>query len=193
MTVSICVFCGTKKGNDDAFMQTAYELGKRLAQAEYRLVYGAGHIGMMGEVSKGALEHQSGDIPNILGIVPMKFIERENAGQRPHPVRTTSSLEERKTQMFYESDAFVALAGGMGTMDELFEVLTLSQTGGHRSVRLPAKEKPAFIVNTKGYFNGTIDQLDTMVKYGFLSPEDRALITVYDSIGELMIRLAELE
>ena len=195
MTLSIGVFCGTKTGTDERFVSEAREVGKRIALADYRLVYGAGHIGMMGAVSQGALENQNEDADEvkILGIIPSSLVRRENAGHRPHRVMETKTLDQRKTWMFRESDAFVALAGGLGTMDELFEAVTLSQIGGHTSTRIPVKEKPLFILNTLDYFRGTIIQLETMVEFGFLSVEDRRRITVAYSVDELMTMLSKLE
>lgn len=192
MTVSVCVFCGTKDGNDKKFTQDAYELGKRIAQANYRLVYGAGHIGMMGAVSQGAIDHRTSKFPNILGIIPMNLRNRENAQEVRHEIRTTGTLDERKRQMFRESDAFVVLPGGFGTLDELFEGVTLSQIGGHTSTRIPVKDKPTFVLNTLGYYDDLIAQLDKMVTFGFLTPENRMLVTVVNSIDELMPRLSEL-
>lgn len=189
MSVSIGVFCGTKDGNVSVFKDAAYEVGMHLAKSGYRLVYGAGHIGMMGQVSKGAIEARG----EILGVVPLKFVKRENAGHRPHPVWTTKTLEERKTLMFRESDAFVALPGGYGTFDEFYEVLTLSQTGGHTSTRQPVKDKPLFFLNTLNYFEGTLIQMDTMVKFEFLSQVDRDRAIFVDTVDELMAKLAELK
>src|SRR4051812_12649231 len=137
---TICVFCGSSPGGDSAYLDAARRLGERIGAGGHAMVYGGGASGLMGEVTRAAL----GNGARVIGVrpTPLDHLERPQGGIE---MIQTPDLFERKQKMIAMSDAFVVLAGGLGTLDEFFEVVTTAQLGMH--------EKPIMVVNTKGYFD----------------------------------------
>ena len=171
---SILVYCGSAKGRNSVYTEAAQRLGSVLAADKIKLVYGGGSIGLMGVVADAVMKNKG----EVIGVIP-KFLNVKEVG---HGGLTSlievSTMHERKAKMEEMCDAAIALPGGYGTLDELFEILTWSQLGLHK--------KPIGILNVNGYFNGLIAQLDTMVKEGFLSPANRRLLVESDDVTELL-------
>ena len=162
MTKSICVFCGSAPGVRPSYSAAAKELGVALAHHGLTLVYGGGRLGLMGIVADATL--QAGG--RVVGVIPRMLIERETAHPgltRQHVVNT---MHERKTLMAEMSDGFVGLPGGMGTFDELVEIVTWAQLGLHA--------KPVVLANIDDYFRTLYAMLDNAVVEGFVTPESRA-------------------
>lgn len=176
---SILVYCGSAKGNNTAYTEAAQRLGSVLAANKIQLIYGGGSIGLMGVVADTVMKNRG----EVIGVIP-KFLNVKEVG---HGGLTSlievSSMHERKAKMEEMCDAVIAIPGGYGTLDELFEILTWSQLGLHK--------KPIGILNVNGYFNGLIAQLDTMVKEGFLSPANRRLLIESDDVTELLNLLSD--
>ncbi|MEN3791445.1 TIGR00730 family Rossman fold protein [Fulvimarina sp. MAC3] len=167
---SICVYCGSSVGNDPSFVSAAHALGMAIAKAGIRLVYGGGTRGIMGAVSDGVIEgggQVTGIIPRFL--IDMEATEREL--KRLDELVVTEDMHERKHLMFERSDAFVALPGGIGTLEELVEILTWSQLGRH--------EKPIVIANLNGFWDPLQNLLDHMDSEGFIhrSQHVRPIVT----------------
>lgn len=171
---SILVYCGSAKGRNSVYTEAAQRLGSVLAADKIQLIYGGGSIGLMGVVADAVMKNRG----EVVGVIP-KFLNVKEVG---HGGLTSlievSTMHERKAKMEEMCDAAIALPGGYGTLDELFEILTWSQLGLHK--------KPIGILNVNGYFNGLIAQLDTMVKEGFLSPANRRLLVESDDVTELL-------
>ena len=171
---SVCVFCGARSGTDPRFLAAASSLGAELARREARLVYGGGSVGLMGEVSTSA--HASGG--KVLGVIPVALEAVEISGASVGEVRVVADMHERKALMARESDAFVALPGGFGTLEELLEVITWQQLGYHA--------KPVGVLNIEGYFDAFLAFLDHAVRSGFISPEARKILVTGDSPAALL-------
>ncbi len=158
---SICVYCGSQPGNHPAYREAARTLGADLAANNIRLVYGGGGSGIMGEVAK-AVRAGGGD---VLGVIPEFLIpkERGNMGARDDSlgeVIVTANMHERKTKLFENSDAFVALPGGIGTLEEVVEIMTWAQLGRHAN--------PIVFANVDGFWNPMMDLLAHMAESGFI-------------------------
>jgi uncharacterized protein (TIGR00730 family) len=171
---SVCVFCGSAPGARHSYSQAARDLGAALAGAGLTLVYGGGKLGLMGIVADAVLAAGG----RVVGVIPRMLIERECA----HPNLTTQhvvdTMHERKTLMADMSDAFVGLPGGMGTFDELVEIVTWAQLGLHA--------KPVVLANIEGYFRPMYGMLDYAVQERFVSAESRARWRNADSVAEVM-------
>ncbi len=155
---SICVFCGSRAGSDPVYEAAAAALGIALANAGLRLVYGAGDIGLMGAVARAA----QGAGGATFGVIPEHLRAREVGKRDLSTFVVTETMHERKKVMFMNADAIVALPGGPGTLDELFEVLTWRQLGLH--------DKPVFLLNVGGYWDPLLALLDHVVTQGFADP-----------------------
>ena len=180
MSMTVCVFCGSAPGARPSYSAAAKELGGALARAGITLVYGGGRLGLMGIVADAVL--QGGG--RVIGVIPRMLIERELAHPgltRQHVVNT---MHERKTLMADMSDAFVGLPGGMGTFDELVEIVTWAQLGLHA--------KPVVLANIEGYFEPMYGMLDHAVREKFVTAESRARWRNADSVESVM-RLLEKE
>lgn len=175
---SVTVFCGASAGNDPIYASAAKSCGEYLAQKNIRLVFGGGKIGMMGLSADAALEAGG----RVTGVIPRFLRTKEVAHDGLSEMHEVRSMHERKSLMHDLSDAVIALAGGYGTLEELFEMLTWAQLGLH--------PKPIGLLNTKGYFNHLLAFLDHMVEEGFLSPANREMILVSDEISELMEKMS---
>jgi uncharacterized protein (TIGR00730 family) len=160
----LCVFCGSRRGGPLLYSEAARELGKLMTQLHWGLVFGGGHIGLMGVLADTVLE----DGGEVIGVIPQGLVDRELAHERCTQLRVTASMHERKALMADLSDAFVGLPGGYGTLDETFEMLTWAQLGLHA--------KPVGLLNTAGFFDGLLSFIDHTVKEGFIKPHHRALL-----------------
>jgi uncharacterized protein (TIGR00730 family) len=153
---NVCVYCGSGPGTNPAFVQAATAFGKALAENGIGLVYGGGSIGLMGAVATGVLDHGG----SVTGIIPDFLTARENAMKRAQELIVTKDMHERKQLMFDRSDAFVALPGGIGTLEELVEQMTWAQLGRHT--------KPILIANIEGFWNPLLVLLDHMKDTAFI-------------------------
>ena len=161
-------------GSDQAFSDAATAMGRALARRGIELVYGGAKVGLMGALANGALAEGG----RVVGIIPRGLVAKEVAHEGLAELFVTDSMHERKNRMIELSDAFVALPGGFGTYDELFEVITLAQIGFH--------EKPSALLNTMGYFDPLVSLLKHTIDASFASPEDEGLWLV-DAEPELLI------
>lgn len=173
----ICVFCGSNEGNDLEVLTVSKALGKALAQREITLIYGAAKIGVMGVLAKSALEHNG----RVIGVIPEFLKMKEVVHLGLTELITTENMHQRKLRMHQESDGFIALPGGLGTMEELFEILTWQQLGLH--------QKPIGLLNINGFYDDLIAMLETMVKRGFLSINHYSLLQVDTDIDQLLEKM----
>jgi hypothetical protein len=173
----ITVYCGSADGNDPAFLADALELGRAIARAGLGLVYGGANVGLMGALADAALEGGA----EVIGILPEVLADREIAHAGVTKLEYVPTMHERKMRMHALADAFIALPGGYGTLDEMIEALTWAQLAMH--------VKPCILVNTAGYWNGLLEFLDTAVAAGFLKPQNRELLRVTSSAADA-VRLA---
>lgn len=155
---TICVYCGSGPGTDPAFVATARDLGKILAENRIRLVYGGGSLGLMGAVATSVLDHGG----EVTGIIPEFLTDREKKLNRAQEIIVTLDMHERKRVMFERADAFVALPGGIGTLEETIEQMTWAQLGRHK--------KPILLANIKGFWDPLCALLDHMKELAFIRP-----------------------
>ena len=177
----ICVYCGSSMGENPIYRESAQAVGTLLANRGLGLVYGGGNVGLMGVLADAALAAGG----EVIGIIPGGLFSREVGHPGLTEMRVVGTMHERKALMADLADGFIALPGGMGTLDELFEILTWAQLGIHA--------KPCGLLNVAGYFDPLIALLDHMVAEKFLRPEHRALALVDDDAGRLLARFAEYE
>lgn len=171
---SMAVYCGSSPGNGGCYLDAARSTGRELARRGIRLVYGGGGVGMMGAVADAAL----GAGGRVTGVIPAFLSTAELRHPDVADMIVTASMHERKLRMVEEADAFLALPGGFGTLDELFEVLTWAQLGIHH--------KPAGILNTGGFFDPLLACLDRMTDQGFLLASDRSRLLSAEEPGNLI-------
>lgn len=155
---SVCVFCGSRSGADPAYAEAARATGRLIAHEGWRLVYGAGDVGLMGEVARAAESAGA----RTMGVIPTHLLRREKGRRDLSTFVVTEDMHERKKVMFMNSDAVVVLPGGAGSLDEFFEVLTWAQIGLHT--------KPIFLLDTNGYWQPLVALLDHVVAQGFAEP-----------------------
>ncbi|KAG5628707.1 hypothetical protein H5410_000424 [Solanum commersonii] len=175
----ICVFCGSSSGKKPTYQEAATELGKQLVEKGIDLVYGGGSVGLMGLVSQAV--HDGGR--HVLGVIPRTLMPREITGETIGEVRAVSGMHQRKAEMARQADAFIALPGGYGTLEELLEVITWAQLGIHR--------KPVGLLNVEGYYNSLLSFLDKAVDEGFISPIARKIIVSAQTAQKLVKQLEE--
>ena len=171
---SVCVFCGSNGGADPAYVQAAADTGRGLAERGLRLVYGGAHVGMMGVLANAAIE-AGGD---VTGVIPHQIVDLEVAHDDVRDLRVVGSMHERKAL----ADAFIALPGGIGTLEELFEVFTWAHLGLHR--------KPLGLLDVLDYYRPLEAMLDHAVEQRFLRPETRGMLMRDDSLDGLLERFA---
>ncbi len=174
---SVCVFCGSRSGGNPVHVEAARTLGAALAEAGLRLVFGAGDVGLMGEVSRAATAAGA----QTFGVIPQHLLAREVGRRDLSTVVVTDTMHERKKVMFMNADVIVTLPGGPGSLDELFEVLTWRQLGLH--------EKPVFLLNTANYWDPLLVLLNHIVEQGFAEPSFLEYLESYDTVPALMARL----
>ncbi|MBP6775989.1 MAG: TIGR00730 family Rossman fold protein [Piscinibacter sp.] len=177
---ALCVYCGSRQGTDPAFAAAARDVGSAIGRRGWRLVYGGGGSGLMGEVADAALAAGA----RSTGVIPAALMERELGHRGLEELLVVETMHERKRMMAERSDAFVALPGGIGTFEELFEVWTWLQLGYHA--------KPVGLLNVAGYYDPLLAFLDRSVAQGFVPPAQRALLQVETHADALLDRLAAL-
>lgn len=165
----ICVFTGSSPGARSEYRDAARDLGRLLVERNYGLVYGGGNIGLMAVVADSVLEHHG----HVVGAIPESLVDKEFAHRGLPDLRIVHSMHERKALMAELSDAFVALPGGLGTMEELFEIVSWAQLGIH--------DKPCGLLNVSGYYRHVVKFLDYAVDEGFLKPAHRKLLIVEET------------
>jgi uncharacterized protein (TIGR00730 family) len=157
----ICVYCGSKTGTDPHYLQVASRMGQLLAEQGYGLVYGGGHVGLMGIIAEAALAAGG----RVIGVIPEAMVGRELAYKQVTQLEIVPSMHERKARMASLSDAFIAMPGGYGTLEELFEIITWAQLGIHA--------KPIGILNVSGYFDALAAMIEHAVREGFIQANHR--------------------
>ncbi len=177
----ICVYCGSSSGDRPAYAESARALGKLLAERGIGLVYGGGLVGLMGVVADAALAAGG----EVVGIIPQRLVDAEVAHRGLTSLEVVESMHERKARMAELSDAFIALPGGFGTLDELFEILTWAQLGLHG--------KPCGLLDVDSYFAPLVAWVDGGVAAGFIRPRHRELLMVDTDQARLIDRLAAHE
>jgi uncharacterized protein (TIGR00730 family) len=171
---SICVYCGSGTGRNPAFVKAALKLGRVLAAAGIGLVYGGGSLGLMGEIARAVLDHGG----HVTGIIPGFLSEREHMLTEAQELIVVDDMHQRKQLMFAKSDAFVALPGGLGTLEEFVEQLTWSQLGRHA--------KPIVLVNIEGFWDPLLVQFESMVAEGFIRPGLDLNLLVVDRVEDII-------
>lgn len=177
----LCVFCGSSAGNQPYYLEAAQQLGTTLANAGITLVYGGAQVGLMGAVADAALAAGG----QVIGVIPQHLVERELAHTGLTELRQVSSMHERKAMMADLSDGFIALPGGVGTFEELFEVWTWAQLGHH--------QKPCALFNAGGYYDKLIDFLDHAMNEGFMKQAYREMLIVAPDVESLMAKVKAYE
>jgi uncharacterized protein (TIGR00730 family) len=174
---TVCVYCGSGPGTNHRFVEAAQALGKIFAENNIRLVYGGGSVGLMGAIAKSALEHGGA----VTGIIPDFLRARENALTIVQEMIVTPDMHERKRLMFERSDAFVALPGGVGTLEELVEMLTWQQLGRHA--------KPILLANIDGFWEPLLALLAHMRSAQFIRPNLEVDIIKAERVDDILPRL----
>ena len=171
---SLAVFCGSRIGNSPEFDKEARTLGSLMAERNVRLVFGAGHVGLMGVLADAVLE-KGGE---ALGVIPQALVNKELAHGGLTELVITQTMHERKAIMADQADAFVALPGGFGTLDELFEILTWAQLGIH--------QKPVALLDGTGFYSGLLDWMQTLVNNGFVKLKCKEMLRLYQNPIDLL-------
>jgi uncharacterized protein (TIGR00730 family) len=177
----VCVFCGSSPGRRPEYAGAAAALGQRLASESIGVVYGGGRVGVMGSLAEAALAAGG----EVIGVIPRQLVGREIAHTGLTELHVVDSMHARKALMSELSDAFVALPGGLGTLEETFEMLTWTQLGVH--------EKPVGLLDVAGYFGRLRDFLDHTVAEGFVSAQNRGLVMTETEPSPLLNRLRAFE
>ncbi|QCE05142.1 cytokinin riboside 5'-monophosphate phosphoribohydrolase LOG7-like isoform X1 [Vigna unguiculata] len=175
----ICVYCGSSSGNKASYQEAAVELGEEMVKRRIDLVYGGGSVGLMGLVSQAV--HDGGR--HVLGVIPRSLMPIEITGEPIGEVRAVSDMHQRKAEMARQADAFIALPGGYGTLEELLEIITWAQLGIH--------SKPVGLLNVDGFYNSLLCFIDKAVDEGFISPKARRIIVSAPTAKELVRELEE--
>jgi uncharacterized protein (TIGR00730 family) len=176
---SICVYCASGPGNDPAFMEAATRFGRILAENDVRLVYGGGSVGLMGALAESVLDHGGA----VTGVIPDFLVNREHMLLRVQERVITRDMHERKWVMFERADAFVALPGGVGTLEELVEQLTWAQLGRHK--------KPILILNVARFWDPLCQLLDQMERLDFIRAGLPITLLVAQRVEEILPKLLE--
>jgi uncharacterized protein (TIGR00730 family) len=176
---SLCVFCGSNSGNDKAYADAARDFGVLMAKSNITLVYGGGHVGLMGIVADAVLAGGG----KAIGVIPRMLWDREVGHRNLTELHVVETMHERKAMMASLSDAFVALPGGLGTLEEVFEVWTWAQLGIHR--------KPLGFLDVRGFYTPLLSSLDRAVDAGFIRAAHRLMAIVDIDPASLLRRLSE--
>ena len=178
---SICIFCGANHGLDPVYEKVARDVGRQLALEQRQIVYGAGSVGLMGVIADAALAEGG----YVVGVIPTFLKEKEVDHKGIQEVIVTDTMHVRKQTMVDRSEGFIALPGGLGTLDELAEILSWAQLGVHRH--------PVGILNVNGYFDQLIAFVDHSVAQGFVRQENREIILVDDDLTRLLAKMEAYE
>lgn len=174
---SICVFCGSNPGHRPEYLEVARATGRSIARRQLTLVYGGGRVGLMGALADAALAAGG----RVVGVIPQLLLDREAGHAGLTELHVVTTLSQRKSMMAELSDGFLALPGGIGTLDELFEAWTWTQLELHR--------KPCGLLNQAGYYDALVTFLDNMVAEGFQRPRHRAALLVGAAVETLLDQL----
>lgn len=175
MLKSICVYCGSRRSISESHREAAVETGRLLANQGIRLIYGGGHVGMMGILADAALAADG----EVIGVIPVDLREREVAHDRLTRLHVVKDMHQRKALMAQLAEGFIAMPGGLGTLEELFEMLTWRQIGIHA--------KPVGILNIDGYFDHLLSFLDQAVTEGYINTEDRMRLPLVADTPEALL------
>lgn len=176
---TVCVYCGSGPGTNPKFVEAAVAFGKALVEADIGLVYGGGSVGLMGAVATSVLDHGG----RVTGIIPEFLTAKENALTRVQEMIVTSNMHERKQLMFDRSDAFVAMPGGIGTLEELVEQLTWAQLGRHN--------KPILLANIEGFWEPLLHLIEHMRETHFIRPGMAVKLLTADAVSDIVPRLQQ--
>lgn len=174
MIASVCVFCGSRPGASPAYRRLARDTGQAIGARGWRLIYGGGDVGLMGVLASAALEAGG----EVVGIIPRRLLDREVAKPDVTELIVTPTMFERKERMISAADAFLALPGGFGTLDELLEVLTLRQLGYH--------DKPVLLVDAEGFWQRCLALFEHVIESGFADPSTRRLWTLAPDLASAL-------
>ncbi|CAH0350078.1 TIGR00730 family Rossman fold protein [Aquabacterium sp. CECT 9606] len=174
---SVCVYCGSRMGNDPAFEAAAREVGRQIGLRGWQLVYGGGSTGLMGAVADAALAHGA----SVIGVIPHRLVQRELGHPGLTELQVVDTMHERKHRMAMQSDAFLALPGGIGTMEEIFEIWTWRQLGYH--------QKPLGLLNAEGYYDDLLSFINRSRDGGFLWPDVQELLLLDTQADRLLDQL----
>ncbi|KAI3516943.1 hypothetical protein L1887_16112 [Cichorium endivia] len=175
----ICVFCGSSPGKNPIYRLAAIQLGNLLVESNIDLVYGGGSIGLMGLISQAVFDGGR----HVIGVIPKSLMPKEITGETIGEVKPVSNMHQRKAEMARQADAFIALPGGYGTLEELLEVITWAQLGIH--------EKPVGLLNVNGFYDSLLSFIDKAVDEGFITPIARRIIVSAPTAHELISKLEE--
>jgi uncharacterized protein (TIGR00730 family) len=178
---SLCVYCGSSAGHDPIYAEAASQLAHSLVNNQIALIYGGGHVGLMGKIADAVLALGG----HVTGVIPKALMESEVGHHHLTELIIVDDMHARKAKMAELSDGFIAMPGGIGTLEELFEALTWAQLGFH--------EKPIGLLNTADFFNGLIDFLQHQVKQGFLRAEHAELLLLDTDANQLITKLQNFE
>ncbi|KAL6637654.1 hypothetical protein ACP70R_025226 [Stipagrostis hirtigluma subsp. patula] len=178
---TVCVFCGSRPGNRPSFSAAALDLGKQMVERQLDLVYGGGSGGLMGLVSKAVYDGGR----HVLGVIPSALLPEEVSGETLGEVKVVRDMHERKSEMAKHADAFIALPGGYGTIEELLEIIAWAQLGIHN--------KPVGLLNVDGYYNSLLSLFDKGVEEGFIDASARNIFVLADTASELLAKLTEVK
>lgn len=177
----IAVYCASSSGNNEMYAKAAFHLGEEIAKAGKDLVYGGAKVGLMGSVADGTLAQNR----EVIGVIPTFLLQKELAHEGVTETIEVETMHERKAKMIELSDAFIALPGGFGTMEELFEVMTWAQLALHK--------KPIGLLNVDGFYEPFMDLIEGMISRGFLKEEYRKLILIDTDATKLIAKLEAYE
>lgn len=177
---SLAIFCGSSKGNKPVYTETARAIGAHLAKNNIKLVYGAGNVGLMGEVADATLDNGG----YVIGVIPDFLKKWEVCHEGLTELFVTETMHERKQKMVEVSDGFLIIPGGFGTLDEFFEILTWKQLRLHK--------KPIGVLNVDGYYNFLIAHINKMVEDGFLKEENLPLVLIEENWETLLEKMSSL-
>lgn len=177
----LCVFCGSNPGHREVFKVAAIQLGDEMVNRKIDLVYGGGSVGLMGMISQRVFDGGC----HVLGVIPKALVPLEISGEPVGEVRIVSDMHERKAEMARQADAFIALPGGYGTMEEVLEMITWSQLGIHK--------KPVGLLNVDGYYDSLLALFDNGVKEGFIKPSARDIVLSASNAQELLTKMEQFK
>jgi len=178
---SIAVFCGSSEGNDNTIIEQAEQLGATLAKTNITLVYGAAKIGIMGKIAQASINNHG----KVIGVIPEFLKLKEVVHLGLHQLISTDNMHQRKLKMHELSDGFIALPGGFGTFEELFEIITWAQLGLH--------QKPIGLLNSNGFYNDLVNMLETMVSKGLLKLQNLDLLIIDENVDSLLKKMKAFE
>lgn len=171
---AICVYCGSRVGNKAEYVDAAKELARKLVAADVTVIYGGGDIGLMGVLADEVIAQKG----RIIGVIPQGLLDREVAHADLTELHVVSDMHERKAMMADFADGFIAMAGGLGTLEELFEILTWAQLKIH--------EKPVALLNVAGFYDGLLTFLRHQIEQGFVSPKDVDRMVVGETVDDVL-------